>query len=44
MDYPPLRVVRFGGETLTEGSGVKVVEGIPARAGGSLESDSRNHS
>ena len=31
MDYPPLRVVRFGGETLTEGSEVKVVEGIPVQ-------------
>lgn len=31
MDYPPIRVVRFGGETLTEGSEVKVIEGIPVQ-------------
>ena len=31
MDYPPIRVVRFGGDTLTEGSEVKVIEGIPVQ-------------
>ena len=31
MDYPPIRVVRFGGDTLTEGSAVKVIEGIPVQ-------------
>ena len=31
MDYPPLRIVRFGGETLTEGSEVKLIEEIPVQ-------------
>ena len=31
IDYPPIRVVRFGGDTLTEGSEVKVIEGIPVQ-------------
>ena len=31
MDYPPIRVVRFGGDTLTEGSEVKLIEGIPVQ-------------
>jgi len=31
MDYPPLRIVRFGGETLTEGSEVKLIEDIPVQ-------------
>ena len=31
MDYPPIRVVRFGGETLTEGAEVKLIEGVPVQ-------------
>ncbi|MGV0954485.1 MAG: type IV toxin-antitoxin system AbiEi family antitoxin domain-containing protein [Fluviibacter sp.] len=31
MDYPPLRIVRFGGETLSEGSEVKLIEEIPVQ-------------
>ena len=31
IDYPLLKVVRFGGDTLTEGSEAKVIEGIPVQ-------------
>lgn len=31
IDYPPIRVVRFGGETLTEGAEVKLIEGVPVQ-------------
>ena len=31
MDYPPLRIVRFGGDTLAEGSETRVIEGIPVQ-------------
>jgi predicted transcriptional regulator of viral defense system len=31
MDYPPLRVVRFGGETLREGVEIKLIEGVPVQ-------------
>ena len=31
VDYPPIRVVRFGGETLSEGAEVKLIEGVPVQ-------------
>jgi len=31
IDYPPIRVVRFGGETLSEGAEVKLIEGVPVQ-------------
>lgn len=31
LDYPPLRIVRFSGEALTEGIEVYIVDGVPVR-------------